>query len=227
MGEPSFEEWIAQTDAEVAALRVDMADASERWVDVATPYYAAYWSAKAEEVVTQQSELSKAKGADGLTRLKGEVNNLVANAGAHLRSVVIEAGEVVWPHMAAPTNMRERIYCELGRQSGFRPYLNQSPRHDVPSPLHVAESVVRGLVAEPLVRHGFAFGHIQQVAFPTGGVPRYVLTAADGAWSDDMLREITAYADVHEAALSKLDELERLRRDKERSEAKSLWDQAG
>jgi hypothetical protein len=211
MVEQTHDEQIADLREQIDSLKSNMATAYGQWLDASAPVLGEYWQARAEAIALDQSEHTQSLDPKDLQRLKGLVNNDAANARAIAEQVMVTDQPEMWPHLAEGYGRPDDApYMRFRDHSEF----DFDPKG---SPPRFAD----GLLDD-------AFDHVNDHLDEAGyGRPGYRVQVEDKrVWTPAMEDSISRYGDLHEKLIKAQDRLEEVERDKERSAAKDLWDQA-
>jgi hypothetical protein len=211
-----FDEQIEELSARLEAYKPRLADACARWLDVVAPWLAQRWDDTARDIVTGQPNVAKQVQAQGaLTRARGEINDLVANAREVSEELIVRKHQDRWPHLVESPDwwMTER---GTANWSELHVFIDTSGRRTggirAPGPLEepIGQALIRA--AELLQPYGFE-------------VSTRAITGWRAELPIDVADALNEYADLHKQAIEVGASLEHVRAEKARTEAADLWDQ--
>jgi hypothetical protein len=201
MNESAHDRAIIGLEERIESLREEMEVACRAWFSATEAFLREAYPVWVERAVTDQPDVARAKGVEKVPTVVDKLLN-VDRLWAH-RAPVVETSAV----------SRQRYAPD-----------NQQPPHE----LDAEVGKVLGQVAPVLVKHGFgskgSFGPWTQ-EFGRRGTSHWRLNQRY-EWSPDMTAAIRRYADLYRDFHTTLVELEEVKRDKQRSEARNLWEQA-
>lgn len=219
-----FDDQIAEATQRRDAFRPSMAQAYDTWLEQAAPWFAEYWQEHAREIVSEQGELAQQLAIDGtLTRARGAINDLVANAKEEVAKAF---GPAIWPH-----STDQAAWWKVGTSdyfhSGFRTGGNVVRNLEAPRALEEPQRKVLALAAKRLREFGFkplrTNSGDARIDAPMHGelhiFPRQ-------RWTQAIADAMGTYAELHEDALKVADEIDTLEKQKARTTAANLWDEA-
>jgi hypothetical protein len=192
-----------------------MEAASREWLEATKRFLRESYPGYVEQAVTDQPEVAREKGVEGLSALKADLRALVEQVPDIVEKQLND--DVLWAHRSG-TVETSAVSRQRYASEGARP----------PELLYAEVAKAIGQVAPLLVRHGFGqkggFGPwAQQIG--RRGTSQWRLDQPH-VWSEEMnsalRRYDSLYKDIHQAFA----ELERIKRDKDMSEARDLWEQA-
>lgn len=225
MAEQSFDDQIREGKEGVASFRDSMKSACDTWLDATAPVLAHFWQQKAREIVVEQSEHTEALGEESVQRLRGEVNQLVANARTHAEDLLLNRNRDLWPHLEQNLeNADAEQYLSGTRTTGFRVNDHSSRFREnrgvltAPHQLQGVYDRALKLVGEPLRASGYDDSSLH--AF-RGGVAR--LDGEHYGWAPQMANAINRYADLHEQLIEAIRALRDARKRKSQAGAEKLW----
>ena len=204
-----FDEQIQKAQADIESLREPLREQSDRWLDATATWGASRWARRAQELVTQQPEVTKDLGKN-LGGVKAEVDGLVEHALARAAEHFTEGSHAwMWPHLRE--NMEDPIR-DPSHQGTLHPHTHFKiqPYRKKEGPYALSKPVEEfGALVETLLRkHGYR--------------PTYQPTI----WSDSMLEEMERLWELEAQLVANQGELQRLTRAKAEAEAGDLWEQA-
>lgn len=219
-----FDAQIAEATARREAFRPSMTQAYEVWLEQAAPWFAEYWQEHAREIVSEQGELAQQLAQDGtLARARGALNDLVANAKDEVDRAF---GPSVWPHSTDKTDWW-KVGASDYFHSGFRNGGNLVRNLEAPRALEESQRKVLALAAKRLRDFGFkplrTTTSDARMDTPMHG-ELYIFPRQ--RWTQPMADAMGAYADLHEQAIKLTDEIDTLEKQKARTIAGNLWDEA-
>jgi hypothetical protein len=204
---------------EIEDLRAPMLEAHAEFVRAATAWATEFWLSHAKEMVRVHHEISAAKGKEGVTNLRTEVETLVDVADEHAQQELIENTRDYWSHlkpdMAAPEKDDSGTSGGSWILSHFSVYSDRPPNL-----LEQPTQRLLGKVAEVLKAHEYPVTWLPRDDYGRRFLgPEY----AQRDWSPEMLQAIEKYAHLHTVLLEKRQALTDLRRKRDEDAAGQLW----
>jgi hypothetical protein len=211
-------------DHEIRGMRGPLVAAHTDFVRAAAAWAKEFWPKQVEAVVTAYPDKALQHGVEGLRKLKADLAALVQDADVRTVAHFGDATQEYWPHLhddlIAP---RESADISTG-SSHFHPRSFGGPLARQPKVLADHGRLLLGEVAGVLRDHDFPTTRWDD--------HDYRSYASDGreyhqhAWSEGMLTAIGVYAQLHDTLRKTRDALANATRERDKGEAKSLWDQA-
>jgi hypothetical protein len=206
---------VVELERRIGEIRDKMDAVTQEWLEATTEFVSRAYPEYAERAVTDQPDVARERGVEGLSALKADLRTLVAKAPDLVQKQL--HADALWAHRA------ETIATSPVSRSRYSPDSGQPPDE-----LYAAVSRLLGEVAPLLVRHGFgakgSFGPWVQEWGRRGS--SYWRLAGRYDWSPEMARTMRRYAELYEQLHSFLTELEQHERSRQQAEARNLWEQA-
>ncbi|MGO9018392.1 MAG: hypothetical protein ACLQVJ_08585 [Syntrophobacteraceae bacterium] len=209
----SFEEDIAQINAQIEALREQAEPATRQFLHNTVLFLCDWARRNVDRAVTSHPELTKQLGKERLSRLKIELAQLNDEMPEHVQKHLNQ--KELWLHRGEIQQQRAKYSLSPYEFSGNRP----------PDKLNDKVRMLLGYTGALLVKFGFAKYDRNSVweLDSTGASPKYKYGFD---WSQGMKTTLNRYADVYYQLSQLAESLESTKRKKAEAEAKQLWDQA-
>lgn len=217
----SFDTQIDDVEKRLERLKKQMSDAREAWLDELAPRIAAFWEKKVEAVVTAEADQANELGLEALSGLKAQLKDMTDAARSLAKSKLVEEQPKLWPDLAPQVEPYDRAFSSGGPSSGFR-------LHDFYFEETYRGRAVEGpdLLKDPVSRFASEVNLLLRPLGFEAGMTRRGQSIPEWSWDEELAQAINGYADLHDEYVAELRNLKKIREEKARAEAKSLWDQA-
>ena len=181
--------------------------------------FAAKWYVETARLyVASHSEITLAMSKEKLASMKNSVNNLVKNAEKTVTSAL--SGPEVWWHMAPAKNSQLSMYDQFDNR--FPETVDRAVRRVLGELGGTLEEFGYGVTvggAKKLGYPEFWFEGSEDPETPVRPFFPHLLV-----WSAQMQDVIRQYSETYKKALALVDEIERLKEENKKQQARDLWD---
>jgi hypothetical protein len=214
---------LAKAEKDIEALRPQMRDALNAWLDATAPWVAVRWGETLDTAIAYNPDVVKALGDEKRKALKERTATMIGTPRPHVEKRLVEDRPHAWPHLRDGAARRDATESFITRSDRVGGKISQTIPDSVSSMLGSLLSDMADLLEQEgfnLVRFlpGSASSRLSQK-------PR--VAAGPGlAWSDAMMHTMAAYGRLAIAYFAGLNEREQIHVRRERAEAQELWGDA-
>jgi predicted DNA binding CopG/RHH family protein len=214
---------IQEKEKELRPLYSRMEDIRLQFVADASNFAATWYEETTKQYVTKHSEVTLKLSREELGQMKAKVNRLIQNADKITKEVL--ADPKVWWHLAPIKHVPSSSYEQLGNEQIGNKF-----------PAIVDRAVRRALGELGTVLEKFGY-RVTTVGAVEVCYPEYWFEYSEGPdslarpffphlleWSKDMQYTIQKYSSLFKKAIALFNEIEKLKEEKKKRQARDLWD---
>lgn len=213
---------LAKAEKDIEALRPQMRDALNAWLDATAPWVAERWEETLDIAIAYNSDVVKALGDEKRKALKERTTTMIDTPRPHVEKRLVEDRPHAWPHLRDGAARRDATESFITKSDRVGRKISQTIPDSVSSML----ASLLSDMADLLEQEGFELLRFLPGSASSNYQKPRVVAGPGLAWSEEMMHTMDAYGQLAIAYFAGLNARAQVHVQRERAEAQELWGNA-